>query len=194
MGTNYYMITKNKDLAHKYFAKECDYGGKYPEYVDQEYTLYDVPDFYYEIHLNKLSYGWQPIFQKHTAFSTFTELEQFYNEHKEDLIFKDEYDDEYTFEEYKQIVINHSNREPQPMRWVYKEDNMFGRSGHKYLMTEECKPEEADLWIPFDHSEYAKTQRDAQIKYKAWGTYSDRYDQYTKDPDYKFDWIEGDFS
>lgn len=196
MGTNYYMITKNKDLAHKYFATECDYGGRYPEYLDQEYELYDVPDFYYQIHLNKLSCGWSPLFQIHKAFRTFSELEQFYNDHKGDLTFEDEYGREYTFEEYKQEVIEHSEVEPESVKWVYKEDNLCGKPGHKYLQIEDCEPEEADLWTPFDHAEYGRTEKEARKRLEAWDAYvswmSD--DRYSRDPDYKFDWIEGDFS
>ena len=51
MGTNYYMITKNKDLAHEYFAERCDYGGEYPEYLNQEYepqTNHDIPVQHFE--------------------------------------------------------------------------------------------------------------------------------------------------
>ncbi len=80
MGTNYYLITKNSDIAHKYFANNDMYGT-----WDEEYVLRDIPDFHYEIHLNKLSYGWRPLFQIHKVFRSFTELENFYKEHKSDL-------------------------------------------------------------------------------------------------------------
>lgn len=195
MGTNYYMITKNKDLAHEYFAERCDYGGKYPEYLNQEYELYDVPDFYYQIHLNKLSCGWKPLFQNHKAFRTFNELEKFYKEHMNDITFEDEYGESYTFEEYKQEVIEHSERTPEPVKWVYKEDEICGRLGHKYLMTERCDPEEADLWVPFDHIDYSRTEREAKDKLKAYGAYVSwmSEEKYHRDPDYKFDWVEGEF-
>ena len=194
MGTNYYMITKNKNLAHEYFAEKCDYGGKYPEYLNQEYELHDVPDFYYEIHLNKLSGGWKPLFQNHKAFRTFNELEKFCNEHMDDLTFEDEYGQEYSFEEYKKKVIEHSERTPEPVKWVYKEDSMFG--GHKHLMTERCELDEADLWIPFDHIDYSRTEREAKDILCAYDTYVSwmSEEKYHRDPDYKFDWVEGDFS
>ena len=194
MGTNYYMITKNKDLAHKYFATECDYGGEYPEYLDQEYELHDMPDYYYEIHLNKLSYGWKPLFQVHKAFSTFKELEQFYLDHKDDLTFEDEYGRTYTFEQYKKKVVDHSNVEPEPVKWVYEEDPICGRPGHKYLRTRRCNPDEADLWTPFDHREYARTEEEARDFLAAYDAYvSDWHERYKRDPDYKFDWTEGEF-
>ena len=111
MGTNYYMITKNKDLVRQYF--------------DNEYELTDVPDFHYEIHLNKLSCGWKPLFQNHKAFRTFKELEKFCFEHKDDLSFKDEYGRSYSFEEYKKDMVEHSERTPEPVKWVY-EESKFG--------------------------------------------------------------------
>ena len=193
MGTNYYMITKNKDLAHEYFAEKCDYGGKYPEYLNQEYELHDVPDFYYEIHLNKLSWGWKPLFQNHKAFRTFNELEKFCNEHMDDLTFEDEYGQEYSFEEYKKEVMEHSERTPEPVKWVYKEDSMFG--GHKHLMTEKCEPDEADLWIPFDHIDYFRTEHEAKDILCAYDAYVGwvSEEKYHRDPDYKLDWVEGDF-
>lgn len=196
MGTNYYMITKNKDLAHEYFAEKCDYGGKYPEYLNQEYELYDVPDFYYQIHLNKLSWGWKPLFQNHKAFRTFNELEKFCNEHMDDLTFEDEYGQEYSFEEYKKEVVEHSERTPEPVKWVYKEDEICGMPGHKYLMTEKCDPDEADLWIPFDHIDYSRTEKEAKNKLKAYGAYVSwmSEERYHRDPDYKFDWVDGDFA
>lgn len=175
MGTNYYMITKNKDIAHNYF--------------DGEYELTDTPDFCYEIHLNKLSAGWKPLFQKHRAFCTFKELENFYNEHMDDLAFKNEYGGTYTFKEYKQRVIEHAEGEPEPVKWVYEED-YFGK---KSLHTKDCKPEEADLWTPFDHMEYAQTESDAakKLNVSKLGWICPPY--YSRDPDYSFDWVEGDF-
>ena len=80
MGTNYYFKTTNRDLVHTYFAKRFDYSD-YEEYYDEEYKLLDVPDFHYVIHLNKLSYGWKPLFQIHKCFQTWDELKQFYHDH-----------------------------------------------------------------------------------------------------------------
>jgi len=62
MGTNYYFMSRNKEL----------------------------------IHLNKLSCGWRPLFQKHRAFDSFRELEAFYREHQADLEIYDEYGRQYS--------------------------------------------------------------------------------------------------
>lgn len=191
MGTNYYMTTKNKNVAHK-FATKIQYGDTV-EWLDAEYKLLDEPDFHYEIHLNKLSYGWKPLFQIHKPFKTFAELEQFYFNHKDDIEFEDEYGDKYSFEEYKQEVIDHSNLTPEPIKWVYKENDVCGKPGRKYLMTERCSPEEADLWTPFDHIEYGRTQHEARDILCAWDAYISWNNDYMRDPDYKFDWVEGDF-
>lgn len=189
MGTNYYLITKNSDIAHKYFANNDMYGT-----WDEEYVLRDIPDFHYEMHLNKLSYGWRPLFQIHKVFRSFTELENFYKEHKSDLTINDEYDNEYTWDEYKEKIFSHINGEPTPMKWYYKEDPVFGKPGQKYLMTEECDPEEAELWIPFSHTEYSETEHKAQIKYGITDQFWNWRDRYKEDPDYMIDWVEGEFS
>ena len=51
MGTNYYMIMKDKELVTKYF--------------DNEYELTDSPYFCYEVHIGKRSCGWKPLFEWH---------------------------------------------------------------------------------------------------------------------------------
>lgn len=175
MGTNYYFITKNKHIAHDYF--------------EGEYDLVDEPDFRYEIHLNKCSCGWKPVLENHKSFQSFADLEKFYYEYQEDIRIEDEYQKEFTFEEYKEILINHSQREPQPMKWVYKKLELFGWA----LTTEKCSPEEAELWIPFDHMEYTETRSKAQEKF---GVYEPSFGRvtYHRDPDYNFDWSDGRFS
>lgn len=191
MGTNYYFITRSSKLAHEYFADGYDDYSTWGE----EYELHDIPEFYYEIHLNKLSWGWKPLFQNHKAFKQFRDLENFYKAHAEDLEIRDEYGDVYTWDEYKQEILNHAAVKPQPMKWVYKkEPSMFG--GGKYLTTERCEPEEADLYIPFDHIQYGKTQVQARERLKAWNVYVDwdRIEDYHRDDLYFIDWVEGEFS
>lgn len=51
MGTNFYMITKNKELAQYY--------------APYSYKLVDTPYFGYKIHIAKNSNGWLPLFQGH---------------------------------------------------------------------------------------------------------------------------------
>ena len=196
MGTNYYFMTKNKELARKHFAVEYDWG-----VTNEEYNIVDEPFLGYEIHLNKLSYGWRPLFQQHKAFKTWNELEKFYYDHESDLCVYDEYGTLWTFPEYKQHVFDHAAREPKPMKWEYGYESIdlkfHPETARMHLHTVSCKPEEAELWIPFDHIEYFETEKAAKLKYKAYDWY-DRYlfeeFKYWNDPDYKIDWTEGDFS
>ena len=175
MGTNYYFITKSKHIAHDYF--------------EGEYDLVDEPDFQYEIHLNKCSGGWKPLFENHKSFQTFSDLEKFYYEHQEDIIIQDEYEEEFTFEEYKELLINHSQRKPEPMKWVYERNTPFGN----HITTIQCSPEEAELWTPFDHIEYRETQNRAEDKFKDWDSSFASSITYHRDPDYNFDWSDGSF-
>ncbi|WP_159444383.1 hypothetical protein [Eubacterium uniforme] len=39
--------------------------------------IVDEPYLGYQVHLNKLSAGWRPLFQKHKTIKTFKELEEF---------------------------------------------------------------------------------------------------------------------
>ncbi len=190
MGTNYYLTTKNRDIAHKYFAEDHGYG-----VWNEEYKLRDTPDFHYRVHLNKLSYGWKPIFQNHKVFKSFKELRNFYKSHESELSIFDEYGRSYTWDEYEKDIFDHMNREPEPLKWVYKEDPILGKPGKKYLMTEECEPEEAELWIPIDHIDYFRTQNEAIDLLGVDDAYQWEYpNDYHRDPDYKIDWMEGEFS
>lgn len=172
------MITKSKKLAHQYF--------------DDEYELTDTPEFRYEIHLNKCSCGWRPLFQKHKAFSTFQDLEKFYMEHKEDIIIEDEYGDKYSFKEYKNEIVEHGSLTPEPMKFVVVNSGLYGGV---HLDPQPCKPNEAEVWCPFNHREYQIAEAAAQKKLKAWEANIGwiRADAYEDDPDYPIDWYEGDF-
>lgn len=188
MGTNYYFVTKSRRIAHKYFA-ETESWGTYNE----EYQLLDVPDFHYEIHLNKLSYGWRPLFQKHKAFHTFAELEAFYLKNQKYLKIYDEYEREFTWDEYKKRILEHATYDPSPVKWVYDSDIIGGKPGMKYLHTTNCDPKEADLYTPFSHIEYTLTEKAARNKFCAYDHPLFDMD-YMADPDYPIDWVSGDFS
>lgn len=54
------------------FAVEKDYG-----ITDEEYEIVDEPYLGYQVHLNKLSCGWRPLFQMHKNIKIFKELEDF---------------------------------------------------------------------------------------------------------------------
>ena len=66
MGTNYFLFTRSKRLAHTHFASENDWG-----VTDEEYEITEEPYLGYEVHLNKCSAGWRPLFQCHSAFDSF---------------------------------------------------------------------------------------------------------------------------
>lgn len=72
MGTNFYLMSRNKKLMREHFAVETEYTIK-----DIEYEIVDEPYLGYEVHLCKLSAGWRPLFQRHKTISTFKELEEF---------------------------------------------------------------------------------------------------------------------
>lgn len=192
MGTNFYLMTKSKELAHKHFAIENDWGVS-----DAEYEIVDEPYLGYEIHLNKLSFGWRPLFQRHKAFKTWTELERFCNEYQSEIDIYDEYKKKLDFAEYKERIFDHAAREPEPMKWYYGVDPIqakWSNSPQKTLYHDRCTPEEAEFWIPIDHVRYKETEAAARQKYKAWNYPIFADINYWNDPEYPIDWTEGDFA
>lgn len=186
MGTNYYFMSRNKELMQTCFAEKSEWG-----VIDEEYTIVDEPYLGYRCHLNKLSCGWRPLFQKHRAFDSFRKLEAFYREYQADLEIYDEYGRQYSWEEYFETVYTHSRRHPEPMKWV-REVNPMSPNKELNLRTVECSEEEAELYSPFNHIEYKKTLQKARQKF---GVYEREYGEtkYWNDPDYLFDWTEGEF-
>ena len=128
---------------------------------------------------------------KHRAFDSFRKLEAFYREHQADLEIYDEYRRPYSWEEYMETVFTHSNYSPEPMKWVY-EVNPLSLDKQLHLRTAGCSEEEAELYSPFNHVEYEKTLQKARQKF---GVYEREYGdiKYWNDPDYLFDWTEGEF-
>ena len=52
MGTNFYMMTSDKEAANEWF--------------EDSYELTDYPQWGYSIHIAKTSGGWKPLFQSTT--------------------------------------------------------------------------------------------------------------------------------
>lgn len=93
MGTNYYLHTKDKRLVAEHFPAE--------------YTLTDVPDFGYEVHLCKMSAGWKTLFQAHKfAYNSVKEMTAFFRENKDRITIYDEYDSKQDLEEFIDLYTN----------------------------------------------------------------------------------------
>ena len=89
MGTNFYMMTQNKEVCDKYFG--------------YDYELTDRPDWGYSIHIAKTSGGWLPLFQAHNCFKSVKELEEVYKTGH--FCFYDEYGTIYNWEQFKERVL-----------------------------------------------------------------------------------------
>lgn len=93
MGTNYYMMTQDKEFVKKYFP--------------DDYELTDEPCLGYEIHIGKRSGGWKPLFQAHSdAYNSVKEMLQFITQHSNKLILYNEYLETKTLEEIKDELVN----------------------------------------------------------------------------------------
>lgn len=89
MGTNFYMMTKDKEVRDKYFG--------------YDYALTDVPDWGYSIHIAKTSCGWLPSFQSHNCFKSIRQLKELYD--TGNFILYDEYGTMYTWDEFDERVL-----------------------------------------------------------------------------------------
>lgn len=132
MGTNYYMLTKRKELAEKYFSNE--------------YELVDCPYFGYEIHIGKRSCGWKPLFEQHkNAYDSVEGLVDFIKSHSKDICIIDEYSNEFTIEGlYEELITWGDNQKKQKLAY----------NGGK--LTED---ENGELDTPIDHIKYAELDR-----------------------------------
>ena len=90
MSTNFYMITKNKEMVLKY--------------APYSYELTDEPYFGYEIHVAKTSCGWLPLFQGHAdGINSVAEYKEAYNTGWFRIF--DEYNTEYNWDAFEDRVL-----------------------------------------------------------------------------------------
>lgn len=152
MGTNFYLMSKSKKLIRKYFAVETEYG-----ITDEEYEIVDEPYLGYCVHINKLSAGWRPLFQRHKTIKTFKELEDFCLKNNSVNGIYDEYGKKYTWKQYFDRVYNYSQCSEGPYKWVYEID-MFFKDRDPTLHIVSCSEQEAEIYMPFNHRVYAETE------------------------------------
>ena len=95
-------------------------------------------------------------------------------------------------------MVDHATyQEPEPMKWVYdieELDRKLSKNPHPRLHLVDCEPEEADIYCPFNHIEYARTEKEAGMRLCVWEQWMDSGDHYShNDPEYPFDWSKGEF-
>ena len=96
MGTNFYMMTADKDAAIEWF---CNY-----------YDMTDFPTCGYSIHIAKTSCGWRPHFQAHQRIHSVNDIKIVYGTGK--FTIYDEYGEIYTWDEFKKRVIDWNKDNP----------------------------------------------------------------------------------
>ena len=128
IGTNFYLMTKNKEHRDLYFG--------------YDYELTDVPDWGYQIHIAKTSCGWLPLFQAHRGIESVKQLKDIY--HAGEFIIADEYGTVYSWDEFDKRVLqfNGGVQGRIPREKVEQELN---RTWYDYP-----KPE----YLPISHFEY----------------------------------------
>lgn len=89
MGTNYYMITKDKDCRDRCFGFD--------------YEIADTPDWGYICHICKLTGGWKPLLQSHEKHSSFAGLKAICLNNPEIRIIG-EYGEYFTWQDFEKTV------------------------------------------------------------------------------------------
>lgn len=88
MGTNFYLLVKNKSIADKI----------------GDFELTDTPDWGYLIHIGKRSCGWLPVFKSHRGIKSVKDIEEW--SRWPGVIILDEYDEVLTWEQLKKELID----------------------------------------------------------------------------------------
>lgn len=104
MGTNFYFKVKGK------INVDVDYG-MFTESIKTKIT--NALEESLEIHIGKRSGGWKPLLRANEYYDSFKSMKSFYDDNKEYLSIKDEYDREYTFDELVEDLIfwNKNNKD-----------------------------------------------------------------------------------
>ena len=181
---DYYLQTQSLSLVEQYFP------GDYDEYDSR----------YYRVHLNRLYYRWLPLFQKHQQFDTFAGLKEFYHRiEKKHLLcplsIVDDCGHKLSLDKYEETIMNHIRQQRhRPYKWTYRVHELFG---DKPILTPElCDESEAELFEPFSHVEYARTQEIAEKRFNTYAHYRgtdhafSSHDKYKTDPCLPIDWID----
>lgn len=93
MSTNFYMMTTDRDIVHKYFPGE--------------YEVVESPYLGFEIHIGKRSMGWKPLMEAHNnAYTSVAEMLEFLHRHKDVIKIYDEYEEQYSIEQLKDELID----------------------------------------------------------------------------------------
>lgn len=119
MGTNFYMMTKSKQVADEWFG------------YDRE--LIDEPDWGYSIHIAKTSVGWRPLFQAHEKIRSVGDLKLIYE--TGEFIIYDEYNEVYTWDEFEKRVVDWNKDNPDACGHVKPDrfkPNFYKMYGYNY--------------------------------------------------------------
>lgn len=171
MGTNYYIHSKDKQFMTDHFSGE--------------YEIVDIPDFGYEVHICKMSFGWRTLFQAHNmAYTSVKHMVEFFRENKNKFTVWDEYGGQQDLEEFIELCLTRDSirERTDKHKFIWK----------KSAMSDLTKDDDATsdyIETPFDHIEYMDFEK------KHGGGYGsfDHRDWYWND-DEGFNFMNGDFS
>ena len=108
MGTNFYMMTSDKEAANEWF--------------EDSYELTDYPQWGYSIHVAKTSGGWKPLFQEHSRIHSVNDIKIIMSTGKFSIY--DEYGTVYTWNEFVKRVVDWNKDNPTAYTHVHPDRTM----------------------------------------------------------------------
>lgn len=132
MGTNYYLMSKNKEFIKDKFG--------------DNYCLTDSPYFGYEVHLCKVSIGWKICFETQKCYESVKDMCKVFRENKDEFEIYDEYNTKFEIEDFLKYV-QERDKQIKKTKWIYQPNNMSN-------LKKDDNATEDYICTPFDHIEY----------------------------------------
>lgn len=109
MGTNFYLMTSDRQKRDKWFDEyECE--------------LTDTPEWGYEVHIAKTSCGWKPLFESHKRIRSVRDIKAAIND---GFRVVDEYGQFYNLDEFVDRVVNFNADNDQAISHPEYEGGMY---------------------------------------------------------------------
>lgn len=143
MGTNYYLMSKNKEFIEDKFGSN--------------FSLTDSPYFGYEVHLCKISIGWKISFEAQKCYKSVKDMCNVFRENKDEFEIYDEYNTKFELEDFLKY-IQERDKGIEPTKWIYQPNSMSD-------LTRDDNATEDYICTPFDHIEYDDFMRKHDSKY-----------------------------
>jgi len=106
VGTNFSFVNEKLEKRILELDKKLDLLIEEYHDINPNIEFYHSEIDNYKLHMAKTSCGWKPIFQKTDKYSSLKEMKKFYFDNISDYVIKDEYGDEYSWDDFVERVVD----------------------------------------------------------------------------------------